>query len=140
MIPRRTLVIVPDEPVARARPTDQDIERFVARFYAEVRRDPELGPIFEARIGARWPDHLERMVDFWSSILLATGCYQGNPMEKHAAVPQIESRHYDRWLEIFESVLVRELDGHLARDVVARARRMRSALDRGPDQVGARKD
>jgi hemoglobin len=115
-----------------ARPTEQDIERFVTRFYAEVRKDPELGPIFEERIGAHWPEHLGRMVDFWSSILLATGRYQGNPLEKHAAVPGIESRHFDRWLELFESVLQRELAPAIARDVVGRARRMRLVLDRRP--------
>ena len=138
MISRRYAVIVPNPPVAQARPTEHEIERFVDRFYAEVRRDPELGPIFEARIGAHWTEHLDRMVDFWSSILLATGRYQGNPMEKHAAVPEIESHHYDRWLEIFESVLGRELEGDMARDIVARARRMRLALDREAEQGGGR--
>jgi hemoglobin len=117
-------------PVRPARPTERDIERFVHRFYAEVRADPELGPIFDERIGDGWTAHLSRMVDFWSSILLATGRYAGNPMEKHAAVARIESRHYDRWLGIFERVLERELDPVLARDVVGRARRMRLALDR----------
>lgn len=118
------------EPATRARPTEADIRRFVVRFYAEVRRDPDLGPIFEERIGDHWPDHLDRMVDFWSSILLASGRYSGNPLEKHRAVAGIESRHFDRWLELFESVLARELDSALAADVVARAHRMRSVLDR----------
>lgn len=114
-----------------ARPTEADIRRFVVRFYAEVRRDADLGPIFEDRIGDRWSEHLDRMVDFWSSILLAAGRYRGNPQEKHAAVPAIESRHYDRWLELFAAVLSRELDPALAADIVARAHRMRSVLDRG---------
>ena len=48
---------------APARPTEQDINRFVTRFYAEVRKDPELGPIFDERIGAHWPEHLDRMVE-----------------------------------------------------------------------------
>ena len=41
-----------------ARPTEQDINRFVTRFYAEVRRDPELGPIFDERIPARHAHYL----------------------------------------------------------------------------------
>jgi hemoglobin len=117
-------------PESPARPSEADIRRFVVRFYEVVRADPELGPIFERRIGGSWDAHLDRMVDFWSSILLASGRYAGNPLEKHRAVAEIESRHYDRWLELFESVLRNELDEPLARDVVGRARRMRLVLDR----------
>lgn len=113
-----------------ARPSEADIRRFVERFYAEVRADPELGPVFERRIGAAWDAHLDRMVDFWSSILLGTGRYRGNPLEKHQAVPEIRSDHYDRWLALFETVLTRELPEPVARDVVARAHRMRLVLDR----------
>ena len=113
-----------------ARPTEDDIRRFVVRFYEVVRADPELGPIFERRISGSWDEHLDRMVDFWSSILLSSGRYAGNPLEKHRAVPEIESRHYDRWLELFESVLASELDESLARDVLGRAHRMRLVLDR----------
>ena len=112
------------------RPTEDEIRRFVVRFYAAVREDPELGPIFERRIGDDWDPHLDRMVDFWSTVLLATGRYTGNPLEKHAAVHEIRSEHYDRWLALFETVLLSELDEPLARDVVARARRMRLVLDR----------
>jgi len=113
------------------KPSEEDIRRLVDRFYARARADAELGPIFERRIGADWDAHLDRMVDFWSSILLATGRYRGNPLERHAAVPGLESRHYDRWLELFDEALAEVMSEPLARDVGARARRMRVVLDRG---------
>ena|SRR5688500_14005525 len=119
----------PAPPARSARPTEAEIRGFVHAFYTEVRRDPELGPVFESRIGDHWDGHLGRMVDFWSSILLASGRYAGNPREKHAAVPAIRSEHYDRWLALFEVVLFRELEEPLARDVLARAHRMRLVLD-----------
>lgn len=112
------------------RPTEEDIRRFVVRFYGAVREDPELAPIFEARVGSRWDAHLDRMVDFWSSVLLASGRYTGNPLETHRAIPGLESRHYDRWLDLFEKTLRDVLEEPIARDVVARARRMRVVLDR----------
>ena len=121
---------IPAAPEGLARPTEADIRRFVVRFYEVVRADPELGPVLERRIGGAWDAHLDRMVDFWSSILLASGRYAGNPLEKHRAVAEIESRHFDRWLELFESVLLAELDEPLARDVIGRAHRMRLVLDR----------
>jgi hemoglobin len=113
----------------RARPSEEQIRRFVNTFYGEVRGDPDLGPIFEAKIGDHWDAHLDRMVDFWSSILLASGRYAGNPRAKHSAVPEIRSEHFDRWLALFEGVLFRELEEPLARDVLARAHRMRMVLD-----------
>src|SRR3954462_246023 len=97
----------PDRP---ARPTEDQIRRFVHAFYAEVCADVELGPIFADRIGDRWDAHLDRMVDFWSSILLGTGRYEGNPREKYAEVAAIRSEHFDRWLALFEAVLFRELE------------------------------
>ena len=120
-----------------ARPTEADIRRIVETFYARVRVDPELGPIFEGRIGAGWDAHLDRMVDFWSGVLLATGRYRGNPLEKHASIPGLESHHYDRWLTLFEAVLSEVVDEHLARDIGARARRMRVVLDRTPHPAKA---
>ena len=117
-------------PKGSARPTEEDIRRFVLRFYAAVRADTELGPIFEGRIGDRWDSHLERMVDFWSSVLLASGRYTGSPLDVHRAIPGIESSHYDRWLDLFEATLHDVLEEPIASDVVARARRMRVVLDR----------
>ena len=72
------------------------------------------------------------MVDFWSGVLLASGRYRGNPLEVHRAIPGLESRHYDRWLDLFEATLMDVLPEPMARDVAARARRMRVVLDRTP--------
>jgi hemoglobin len=112
------------------RPTEEEIRRLVVHFYAAVRADAELGPIFEARLAGRWDEHLGRMVDFWSSVLLASRSYRGNPLETHRSIPGLESRHYDRWLAIFEASVAAVLDEWKARDVLARAQRMRVVLDR----------
>src|SRR3546814_3747930 len=57
------------------------IEDLVHRFYARVREDALLGPVFEERV-ADWGSHLQRMCSFWSSVALMTGRYHGRPMEK----------------------------------------------------------
>lgn len=59
------------------------IERLVNAFYARVRRDPRLGPIFEQNLSADWPTHLGRMCRFWSSVILKTGRYKGRPVPAH---------------------------------------------------------
>lgn len=75
------------------------IERLVHSFYARVRDDALIGPIFAARIND-WDLHLQRMCLFWSSVALASGRYHGQPMPKHLPLP-VEARHFDRWLELF---------------------------------------
>jgi hemoglobin len=82
--------------------TEDAIVRLVDAFYARVRQDPELGPVFERAIGADgWPMHLRRMYDFWSSVMLTTGRYKGNPLAVHADVPEIEEAMFERWLALF---------------------------------------
>src|SRR3954447_23549859 len=49
--------------------TEAMIERLVHGFYAKVRADAELAPVFEPRI-AEWEPHLQRMCAFWSSVAL----------------------------------------------------------------------
>ena len=45
--------------------TEADLELLVNRFYAAVRQDPDLGPIFNDAIGD-WPHHLGKLTAFWS--------------------------------------------------------------------------
>jgi hemoglobin len=84
------------------RVTEESIRRLVDAFYEKVRRDPELGPVFDAAIAAEgWPAHLAKMYDFWSSVMLTTGRYKGNPMAVHMAVDGIAAPLFARWLELF---------------------------------------
>ena len=69
------------------------------RFYAKVRADELIGPIFAARI-EDWGPHLERMTAFWSSVALMTGRYHGSPVVAHAGLP-VTWAHFERWLALF---------------------------------------
>ena len=105
------------------------IDRLVRRFYSQVRQDPLLGPVFEARI-ANWEPHLERMCAFWSSVALMTGRYSGQPMPVHARL-SIDARHFDRWLALFEEA-AREVCPPAAADhFIDRARRIAESLELG---------
>jgi hemoglobin len=78
--------------------TDEMIEAQVRAFYAKVRVDPVLGPIF-GRIHD-WEPHLARMCSFWSSVMLMSGTYKGNPVAKHAPL-ELASDDFARWLSLF---------------------------------------
>lgn len=80
--------------------SEDGIVALVDTFYGKIRKDPELGPIFEEAIGEDWQPHLTKMYDFWSSIMLTTGRYKGRPLPAHVRLP-IEPRHFGLWLELF---------------------------------------
>jgi len=105
------------------------IERLVRAFYARVRDDAELGPIFAARIGD-WELHLKRLCEFWSTVVLMTGRYSGQPMQAHQPLP-INERHFERWLELFEQTANEVCTPNGARHFVERAQRMAMALRSG---------
>ena len=86
------------------------IDHFVEAFYAKIRDDDLLGPIFADRI-AEWPAHLARMKAFWRSVLHNSGEFSGNPMLKHLVIPGLELSHFSRWLDLFYATL-REAEGH----------------------------
>ena len=77
------------------------ITRQVHAFYGRVRRDPVLGPVFEAAI-EDWDLHLAKLCDFWSSVLLMTGRFKGSPMAAHAQASGILDEHFALWLDLFE--------------------------------------
>jgi hemoglobin len=76
------------------------IAELVDRFYARVREDELIGPVFEARI-ENWDEHLAKLRAFWSSVVLMTGRYKGQPMPVHAAISEITDAHFERWLSLF---------------------------------------
>jgi hemoglobin len=114
------------EPIDESR-----IRRMIDHFYAQVRADPLLGPVFESRLQGRWPAHLDKMVDFWASALMRAGRYSGNPRATHAAIPDISPRHFERWLELFEETLAATFDDAAATQIHARAQAMARGLMRG---------
>jgi hemoglobin len=58
-----------------------------------------IGPIFEEAV-EDWDEHLGKLCDFWSSVMLTSGRYKGNPMAAHVKHP-IEPEFFDRWLSLW---------------------------------------
>lgn len=83
---------------------DALISKLVDAFYAAIRQDDLLGPIFAAHV-VDWTPHLGRMKDFWASVTLESGRFRGNPMLKHIAVGGLEQTHFDRWLVLWRETV-----------------------------------
>lgn len=105
---------------------EEMLRDLVHRFYAKVRADPVLGPVFVARIHD-WGPHLDRMVAFWSSVALMTGRYHGAPMPAHATLP-VTWAHFDRWLALFRETARDVCPPEGAAHVVERAERIARSL------------
>lgn len=105
------------------------IQELVHRFYARIRADELLGPIFNARI-QDWAPHLERMCQFWSSVVLSSGVYHGQPMRMHMPLP-VDARHFDHWLALFEQTARELFDERIAEYFMERARRIALSLELG---------
>lgn len=127
--PNQRRIQLTEEIIERTGIDDAMIERLVRRFYEQVRGDPLLGPVFEARI-ADWEHHLQRMFAFWSSVALMTGRYHGQPMQKHAPLP-VDSRHFNRWLALFEQTAEEVCPPVAAAHFVERAHRIADSLELG---------
>ena len=107
------------------------IRRLVHAFYARVREDETLGPIFERAIGESWDAHLAKLCDFWSSVMLATGRFQGRPMQAHNRLPDIKAEHFGRWLALFEATAADVCPAEAAALFVERARMIGRSLELG---------
>jgi hemoglobin len=105
------------------------IERLVRAFYAKVRDDALLGPVFASRI-TDWEPHLQTMFAFWSSVALMTGRYHGQPMPKHVSLPA-DARHFDRWLALFQETAREVCPPAAAALFLDRARRIALSLELG---------
>ena len=97
------------------------VASLVDSFYARIRADAVLGPIFES-IVSDWDEHLTQMKRFWRSILFSTGEYSGNPMRKHVVIPGLGRDHFARWLNLFYATLramriISDIFGYTSREM-----------------------
>jgi hemoglobin len=104
------------------------LERLVTAFYARVREDAELGPIFNDAI-ADWPEHLEKLTAFWSSVMLTSGRYKGQPVPAHLKhVARITPALFDRWLGLWAQTTDALMTPTAAAALQAKAERIAESL------------
>ena len=110
---------------------DALIHTLVHRFYARVRQDALIGPVFNDTIGDEWDAHLAKLCDFWSGVMLSSGRYRGNPMRAHAQVAAIRPEHFDHWLELFRQTAREVCPPEAASAFIARAETIGRSLQLG---------
>ena len=107
---------------------EHQIEILVTCFYARVRQDALIGPVFNAAVG-NWDDHLEKLVAFWSSVMLANGRYKGDPVGAHLKhLPTITPPMFDRWLALWAEVTAERCPPSQAAVLQTKAARIADSL------------
>jgi hemoglobin len=109
--------------------TEPEISTLVDAFYAKVRKDPEIGPIFNAIVDD-WPHHLALLKDFWSTVLLTTGRYKGDPMMKHLQL-SLDPPHFERWLALFAETAKEVLPPDHAATIIDKSQRIAQNFQAG---------
>ena len=104
------------------------LERLIPAFYDRVRADAEIGPLFNAAVHD-WPGHLEKLVAFWSSVMLTSGRYKGSPVAEHLKhQAAINPAMFDRWLAIWADTTTELMTPAAAAALQAKAARIAESL------------
>jgi hemoglobin len=121
---RRNLLV--QDAVERTGITEALIEELVTTFYRRVRKDALLAPIFAAV--QDWDAHMAKLRDFWSSVVLMSGRYHGQPMRVHLPLMLIGD-HFDRWLDLFEQTAREVCPPAAAAYFIDKARRIADSFE-----------
>lgn len=105
---------------------DARINRIIRAFYERAQQDPEIGPKFAGVTD--WEAHFARITDFWSSVMLGTGRYNGRPLPLHMPLG-LRSAHFARWLTLFEETACEHVSAATVALLMDKARRIASSMN-----------
>lgn len=77
--------------------TEADITLWQTAFYQKLLANPITAPKFEH---LNIPEHMPKIVEFWSFVLLEKDGYRTNVFEKHMHL-NLEKIHFEIWLKYF---------------------------------------
>jgi len=111
--------------------SEDDLHRLVQTFYGRVRQDALLGPIFNRAIDD-WDHHLGKLQAFWSSVMLGSGRYKGQPMAVHLRQEaHMTPEAFARWLQLWDETTADLLDPLAAQALQEKAARIAESLTLG---------
>ena len=111
--------------------TETSLKALVDAFYSKVRLDPLIGPVFNAAIDD-WPEHLDKLQAFWSSVMLTSGRYKGRPLPAHLKhADSISPASFVRWLALWRETTDEMLDADSAAALQDKAGRIAESLSLG---------
>ena len=95
----------------------EQLTTLIHAFYRDIRTDESLAPIFARVIGDDWSAHLDRMVEFWCTVMLGSRSFRGNVFGKHMAIDGVAPAHFVRWLSLWRAHTALEVDPPAAEEL-----------------------
>ncbi|MCT6719852.1 group III truncated hemoglobin [Acidovorax sp. K2F] len=121
----------PTQTAGKLAPSAESITQLVHGFYGDVRRDPLLGPVFEKALHGHWDAHLQRLVDFWSTVALGARSFKGDVFGKHMALEGVTPAHFAAWVALWQQHTNRLFAPEVAHDLQVAAHGIARNLFRG---------
>ena len=122
---------MPRDSVLHAAIDEESLRHLIERFYARVRADDLIGPLFNEVVG-NWPEHLEKLHAFWSGVMLASGRYKGRPLPAHIRHgDRITAASFDRWLALWRQTTSELFEPATAAALHEKAGRIAESLQLG---------
>lgn len=110
----------------------EDLEKLVRAFYDKVRKDTEIGPIFNEII-TDWEPHLQKITNFWEQHIFGVQKYKGNPIDVHNKVDlqthnTITAHNFGTWLFYWMNTISEMYEGEKAELLKFKARKMQTVF------------
>ena len=110
---------------------ERALKDLVNQFYARVRADSLIGPTFNDAI-SDWDGHLEKLQAFWSSVILTSGRYKGQPLKAHIKhSDRIDAASFERWLDLWNQTTAELFEPSLAGLFQEKANKIAESLQLG---------
>ena len=94
----------------------EGIFNLLRHFYADVRQDPLIGPIFNTQIDD-WKHHLQIIASFWETLTGGARTY-ARPLPKKHLPLQLREEHFERWLFLWQANCRAQLPIDVALDMI----------------------
>lgn len=105
------------------------IRRLVEVFYAKVRQDALLGPVFNELI-QDWDAHIEKVSAFWRYAVRLDRTYNARDfMPAHVRHAQIQASLLPQWLSLFRQTAIEVCTGRVAGILIDIAERMAVSIE-----------
>jgi len=90
----------------------EGLSRLLRHFYADVRQDPLIGPIFNSQI-KDWKHHLEFIASFWETIVGGP-----RPMPVKHLTLRLREEDFERWLFLWQANCRARLFSDVAKEMI----------------------
>jgi hemoglobin len=106
------------------------VRSVIVAFYAKVRRDPVLGPVFENIVGDHWDTHIEKVCSFWFYVTRLDRSYNARDfMPAHIKHPTIQAELLPIWLRLFRQTAKELCTTEIADALIDIAERMAVSIE-----------